>query len=103
MGRVTVPSIRSAHAILTTSNKLFLRKFLLIAKRKIVSKFPMAINTASSAKAEQNTIPVTMEGSFEFGQDPFLGVEVFSEFVSIYLICRRDEYVFGAGEDFRCG
>ena len=63
MGRDSVPNVRSANAILTTGNKLFLRRFLLTAKRTIVSKFPIAISTASSAKAEQNTMPVTLKGN----------------------------------------
>jgi len=46
----------------------------------------MAISRASSAKAEQNTMPVTLKGAFVVGQDAFLGEVVFSELVSIYLI-----------------
>ena len=47
-GRHTPPNNRSANAIFITRNKLFLAgRFLLNAKRKIVSKFPAVITTAS--------------------------------------------------------
>ena len=106
MGRDTVPNIRSANAILTTGNKFFLRRFLFTAKRTIVNKFSTATSTASSAKAEQNTMPVTLKEAFVAGQDPFLGEVVFSELGSIHLIWghelrirfRRGNKIFIAAE-----
>lgn len=97
MGRDTVPDIRSANAMLMTSNKLFLRRFLLTAKTTIVSKFPTTTNTASSIKAEQNTMPATLEGAFVVDQDAFRCEAVFSELVSIHFDLKT------GGMGFCCG
>jgi len=45
-----------------------------------------ATSTASSAKAQQNTMPVTLKEAFVTGQDPFLGEVMFSELGSTHLI-----------------
>ena len=69
-------------------NKLFLRSFLLIAKRTIVSKFPITIRTASSAKALHQKMPSALEGSSIFVEDElFLPViaDVFSIVWTFYL------------------
>ena len=41
---------------------LFLRSFLLNAKRKTVRKFPTTIKTASNARALHSAIPSDLEG-----------------------------------------
>ena len=48
MGTETAPNMVSANAMFITRCKLFLRRFLFIAKKTIVSKFPPIIKTASN-------------------------------------------------------
>ena len=56
-GKLKVPRNRSANAMLTTSNKWFLRIFLFFAKIIIVSKFPTTTRINVSVKALHNAMP----------------------------------------------
>ena len=56
-GKLKAPKNRSANAMLTTSNKYFLRIFLFFAKITMVSKFPTTTRINVSVKALHNAMP----------------------------------------------
>lgn len=62
-GTLYTPKRRSANAKLMIGYKHFLRSFLFVAKRTIVSKFAATIKTASNTKALHHAIPAALEGS----------------------------------------
>ena len=61
-GNDTAPNKTSANAMLKTRRKLFLRNFFSSTKRKIVSKFPPTIKTASITIARKIAISSVREG-----------------------------------------
>ena len=61
-GNETATNITSANAMFITRSKLFLRNFFSSTKRKIVSKFPPTIKTASIMIALQIAISSVREG-----------------------------------------
>ena len=84
------PNIRSANDMLMTRNKLFLRRFLFIAKRTIVRKFPTATKTTSKAKTVQNAIPSALdESSSEDDEDVLLEPVVVDMFFSLVVETKR--------------
>ena len=61
IGTDSIPSMRSANAMLMTRNKLFLRSLLLTTNRKMMSKFPTIIKSDAKVKALHNAMPSTLE------------------------------------------
>lgn len=62
MGKHNIPTIKSANAMFMTRNKLFLRSFLLTAKRKRVREFPATLKTDVRMKALHSAMPSALEG-----------------------------------------
>ena len=75
--------------MLMTRNKLFLRRFLFIAKRTIVSKFPRATKTTSTAKTVQNVIPSALDESSEDDEDVLLEPVVVDMFFILVVETKR--------------
>ena len=72
--------------MLITRNKLFLRRFLFIAKRTIVSKFPTAMKTASKAKTVQNVIPSALDETSSEGDEDVLLEPVVADMFFILVV-----------------
>ena len=75
--------------MLMTRNKLFLRRFLFIAKRTIVSKFPTATKTTSKAKTVQNAIPSVLDESSKDDEDVLLEPVVVDMFFILVVETKR--------------